>query len=230
MRLFGLLGSILVLWLSGFPSDIPPARGSTWVQNGDFEGTFSARMDPYHPEWGIQGELTIADGWEAWWRPHEDGMQVWEYHRPEYKPDSGRASGTQQKQFTTYSTHDAGLYQTVSVPSSHGLAFKTRVYVWSSNLDDWSASVEPGDYEVMVGIDPTGNTDAFAGTVVWSSSQIVYDQWIDLRVSVLSQTETATLFLRGKVKWAVKNNNAYWDDAVLTLLTLQHHLPCVVKG
>jgi len=194
----------------------PPMQGGNRLQNGNFEGGFSERQDPYHPEWGIQPQLTVANGWEPWWKPHEKWMQDFEYHRPEYKPDSGRASGTQQKVFTTYSTHDAGIYQRVSVPRGSKLTLTARVYVWTSDRDDWNISAKPGNYTVMIGIDPTGGTNAFAGTVIWSPARMEYDHWIDLRVEATAQADAVTVFLRGKAEFPVKNNNAYWDDVVLT--------------
>jgi hypothetical protein len=197
-----------------------PRQGGNLLHNGDFEGGFSQRQAP---------EIVVANGWEAWWQAGTSEEQEQGYlKRPEYKPDGSRASGTQQKFFNSFATHNAGIYQRVSVREGSQLALTARVYVWSSSYDDLSQSVDPGNYEVMVGIDPTGGTDPLSDTVVWSAPQMIYDQWIDLGVNATAQADTVTIFLRGTVEYRVKNNNSYWDDAILTALdstTTPTHTP-----
>lgn len=184
-----------------------PMRGDNLLQNGDFEDGFSQRQAP---------EIVVANGWDAWWQPGTPEEQAQGYlKRPEYKPDGSRASGTQQKFFNSYATHNAGIYQLISVPEGSQLALTARVYVWSSGGDDYDRSDPTGNYEVMVGIDPTGGTNALSGTVVWSAPLMIYDQWVDLGVNATAQADTVTVFLRGTVEWRVKNNNSYWDDAIL---------------
>jgi hypothetical protein len=182
-------------------------QGGNLLHNGDFEGGFSQREAP---------EIVVANGWEAWWQEGTPEEQAQGYlKRPEYKPDSSLASGTQQKLFNSFATHTAGISQRVTVQEGSQLALTARVYVWSSDEDDYNRSDPPGNYEVTVRIDPTGSTGAWSGAVVWSAPQVMYDQWIDLEVNAVAQAGVVTVFLRGTVEWRVKNNNSYWDDAVL---------------
>jgi len=183
-------------------------QGGNRLQNGDFEGGFTQRE---------AGEVVVANGWERWWQEGSEYEQEnGHLKRPEYKPDSSRAGGTQQKFFNVYATHNAGIYQRLSVPRGSKLTLTARVYVWSSDKDEYNQSKKPGNYAVMVGIDPTGGTNALAGTVVWSPARMEYDHWIDLRVDATAQADAVTVFLRGTAEYRVKNNNSYWDDAVLT--------------
>jgi len=186
----------------------PPMQGGNLLQNGNFEGGFTHRE---------AAEVTVANGWDRWWhngseQERRDGF----LKRPEYKPDSARAGGTQQKWFNNYATHDGGVFQRVAVPRGSRLTFTARAYVWSNDTDELDRSAKPGNYDVMIGIDPTGGTNALAGSVVWSPARREYDHWLDLRVEATAQADAVTVFLRGKAEFRVKNNNSYWDDAVLT--------------
>ncbi len=188
----------------------PPMQGGNLLQNGNFEGGFSQRE---------AAEVTVANGWDRWWhngseQERRDGF----LKRPEYKPDSSRAGGTQQKWFNNYATHDGGIYQRVGVPRGSRLTFTARVYVWTNDNDEYSRSEKPGNYDVMVGIDPTGGTNALSGAVVWSPPRREYDHWMELRVETIAEADAVTVFLRGKAEYRVKNNNCYWDDAVLTAI------------
>ncbi|MEA3345334.1 MAG: SdrD B-like domain-containing protein [Chloroflexota bacterium] len=210
MRESRFLNALLLILLLAWPAlAAPPMQGGNWLQNGNFEGGFSQRE---------AGEVVVANGWERWWQEGTEEQQDDGYlRRPEYKPDSSRAGGTQQKFFTNYATHNGGIYQRVSVPRGSKLTLTARAYVWSSEeRDDYNRSDTPGNYAVMVGIDPTGGTNALAGTVVWSPGRMEYDHWMDLRVEATAQADAVTVFLRGTVEYRSKHNNSYWDDAVLT--------------
>jgi hypothetical protein len=183
-------------------------QGGSLLENGDFEAGFSQRGAP---------EVTVAIGWEPWWEAGTPEQQADGYlKRPEFKPDDSRAEGIQQKLFNSYATHNAGIYQTVSVPQGSALTLSASVYVWSSDNNDYGQSSEPGKYEVMIGVDPTGGTDALSSTVVWSPKQEIYDRWIDLRVDAVAGGDSVTVFLRGTIEWRVRHNNSYWNDVVLT--------------
>ena len=214
MHRLSLLSALLLILMMPWPSlAVPPMQGGNLLQNGDFEGGFTQRE---------AGEVVVANGWERWWQNGSEEERKKGYlKRPEYKPDSSRAAGIQQKWFTSYATHNGGIYQRVSVPRGSKLTLTARAYIWSNDRDDYGKSDKPGNYLMLVGIDPTGGTDALAGTVAWSPAQMVYDQWIELRVEATAQADAVTVFLRGTVEYRVKNNNSYWDDAVLTAVRPQ---------
>ena len=186
------------------------------LQNPDFEGAFAERG---------AGEVAVAAGWHPWWVDGSDGETAEGYlFRPEYKPErrgQGRgrvhAMNAAQKQFTTYATHRAGIYQRVPVTPGSRITFATWAYVWSSAEDDPDVSGRPGDYRVSVGIDPTGGTDGDADSVIWSQARHAYDRWAELTVSAVAQGPAVTVFTRGEPVWRAKHNDAYWDDASLVV-------------
>jgi len=184
------------------------------LQNPDFEEAFTERG---------AGEVTVADGWHPWWEDGSEKETADGYlFRPEYKPERrGEGCGrvhsmnAAQKQFNTYATHRAGIYQTVPVTAGSRVTFSIWAYVWSSAEDDAKVSEQPSDYRVSVGIDPTGGSDASAEGVVWSQPRHAYNRWAELTVTATAQGSAVTVFARGEPAWRVKHNDAYWDDATL---------------
>jgi len=207
------------------------------LQNADFDGSYSPRVDPYAPEEGPKGELTVADGWELWYDnvPGQGGYN----HRPEYKPEDAYLYGRRrvrsgrfaQKFFTTYATHTAGLYQRVPVPEGSEVVFSIWVQVWSSSYGDPNESRDPGNYRISVGIDPFGGTDWRSEAIIWSEPVIIYDEWVKLSISAVAQANHVTLFTKGAPEWPVRYNDSYWDDARLIIqLPFKVFLPLVSKN
>jgi LysM repeat protein len=95
------------------------------------------------------------------------------------------------------------------------LQFSIWAQVWSSSEDDPGQSVEPGQINLQIGLDPTGNTDPWAGTVAWSPIHNQYDTWLQVAIEASAQTDTVTVFMRSAPLFPVKHNDTYWDDAVL---------------
>jgi len=218
-RLIAAILLIALLVLAGLVSPGVAAQadcpGNALVNPG-FEEGFSDRG---------AGEVSIASGWFPWWQDgpgQADGFN----RRPEYKPEDANRYGTRrihsgtfaQKQFTTYSTHHSGLYQQVQVPVASQLTFSCWVQVWSSQHHDPDSVVDPGNYRVWVGIDPTGGTDWNSANIVWSEQHIGYNTWLRPEVHAAAQAGTITVFLKGQPEFRVKFNDSYWDDACLTVL------------
>ena len=210
--------------------------------NPGFEDEYSARLDPYEPWKGPQGELYVANGWELWYDNRDQcrgGLCCYNF-RPEYKPEDGYAftnpqrvhSGRYaQKMFTLYSTHTAGLYQRVAVPQGSEVEFSIWVVVWSSSEDNPHHSTLPGKYWVSVGIDPYGGTDPFSEQIIWSNPIEHYDEHVQLSVSTVAQADHVTVFTRAAPEWCVKHNDSYWDDARLVIpLPFEVFLPLVAKN
>ncbi|TEU16424.1 MAG: hypothetical protein E3J25_02910 [Anaerolineales bacterium] len=198
----------------------PTADGMVGVlQNPDFEEGFSMREAV---------EVTVAEEWEPWWVKGTEEEQARGYlRRPEYKPEERSARGGEgrvhsgnsgQKQFTTFATHTAGIYQRVPVVRGSTVSFSIWVYVWSSSKDDFDRSKGPGDYKVSVGLDPFGGTSGSASEVVWSRWVQQYDGWVKLRVQAVAQADQVTVFTRGQNGWRVRHNDSYWDDASLQVI------------
>ncbi|MGB9880398.1 MAG: SdrD B-like domain-containing protein, partial [Anaerolineae bacterium] len=186
------------------------------LRNPGFEEGFSDRG---------AGEVSVANGWQPWWQDGPGQMQGY-YRRPEYKPEDAarygrrrvRSGNFAQKFFNTYSTHNAGLLQQVQVPVGSKLTFSAWVQAWSSTDPNPDAIVNPGNYRVYVGIDPTGGTDWSSPNVVWSEPRMEYNTWMRLEVQAVAKASTITVFLRGQPEFRVQFNDSYWDDACLTVV------------
>jgi len=183
--------------------------------NSGFEEGFSTRG---------AGEVEVANGWQPW---YQDGPGVQEgyYKRPEWKPENATLYGTRrvhsgnwaQKWFTVYGTHNAGVYQQISVPAGSMVIASAWFQTWTSGSDDITRS--EGNYRTYIGIDPTGGTSAFASTVVWSPANMVTDQWVQQSVQAQAQGGTITVFLRGEPEFRNKHNDAYVDDVCVQVVT-----------
>ena len=182
------------------------------LTNPDFE-------DGFHNHANI-GELTIANGWEPWYL-EGDG-----YHRPEYKPEtlgvgSGRVLHGQQgqKQFTTFSKQDGGIYQRIEgLTPAAWYKFSAWAYVWSSDSDNPDESPSPqGKLAALVGINPWGDTRALYRTTIWglesvdSTGHLIYNSWFKASVIAQAWSTAITCFTRGNAEFGAKHNDVYWD-------------------
>lgn len=184
-------------------------------------GLVNASLDNGYRAVGAN-EVVIAGNWNPWY--DESGGR----HRPEWKEEtagtgSGRVlSGSAQKQFTTFSLQDAGIYQQVPATPGTWYEFGCYVYVWSSEFDDPNASSgRTGRLMAIVGINPWGDTSAKYRTTVWgkesvnASGQPTYDQWTQVSVTAQAWSNTITVFTRAEAIFAVKHNDSYWDSCWL---------------
>jgi len=181
--------------------------------NPGFEDGFSDRG---------AGEVSVANGWNPW---YQDGPKQAEGYnrRPEYKPEDASRFGTRrihsgnwaQKQFNTFSTHNAGVFQQVQVAVGSRLTFSIWVQVWSSQNSNPDTVKDPGNYRVSIGIDPTGGTNGLASSVVWSEPRMEYNTWMQLEVQSVAKAGTVTVFTRGNPEFRNQFNDSYWDDACL---------------
>ena len=185
------------------------------LRNPGFEGSYTP--------WSGINEIQVASNWTPWWVERQPGDPGGINHRPEYKeaagwlfPDRVHSGSSAQQWFTFYSTHTAGMYQQVfGIQPGARLQFSIWAQVWSSSEDDPGQSVEPGRINLQIGLDPTGNTDPWAGTVAWSPVHNQYDTWLQVAVEATAQTDAVTVFMKSAPLYPVKHNDTYWDDAVL---------------
>lgn len=195
----------------------PPARADCGLNNNSFEGGF---IDHFGDNYGW-----VAPGWTPWYQdgPHQESAQNW---RPAYGSfDSwylGGArvhGGSQSQKFgTQWATHNAGVYQRVSVPRDSQVTFKVWALAWSSQGSDPTTVSGPGNYRVYVGIDPTGGQNWAAPSVRWSEPRMEYNNWMELSISARAEADAVTVFLRGHCEYPVMNNESTWDDACLTVV------------
>lgn len=216
MKVFNLvlIGTFLTaLLMPGSPDASVAAAAANLLQNPGFE-------DGFHVQGGA-GEVSVADGWTAWWvqgsqQQANQGYLV----RPEYKAEDGNIYGFRrihsgryaQKFFSSFSTHDAGLFQKVDVPAGATLQFTAWAQTWSSGGDNPDEVVEPGFYQVSIGIDPTGGTNPVGNSVIWSTGAYPNNSWAQLSVTAAAQGSQVTVFTRGAPQYRVKHNDSYWDD------------------
>ena len=195
--------------------------------------------------------VQVPIGWKAWWlTPNNDtaspdyyndhpancyetapdGCVAW--HNPEYRDSKGtqigparvRSGANAQKYFTFWSTHQAGLLQTVSVPPGSTVRFDVYMHAWSSNVemreDDPATflSSEQTSMHMKVGIDPFGGDDPWSPNVVWSPERDTYDVWGYYEVRAVAQSDKVTVFTHSMPDKGMKHNDVYVDDAELVVV------------
>jgi hypothetical protein len=71
---------------------------------------------------------------------------------------------------------------------------------------------------MKVGIDPTGGTNPWSGSIVWSGEQNPLDTWALLAVEAVAQGSSVTVYTYSAPPWPTKHNDVYWDDAALVVV------------
>ncbi|MEA3309698.1 MAG: LysM peptidoglycan-binding domain-containing protein [Chloroflexota bacterium] len=240
-----LLGTLLWGWILFLPGQTTAQEtGPNLLTNGDFEQGGGGA-------WPFQDnipEVQVAPGWRAFWldkRPSyvtpaaycsaNDENCSWA--RPEFRDVKSyefayRVHGGNyaQKYFTFNQQHEAGLYQQVAgiAPDSR-LRFQIHMQTWSctpegawNNCPTTPNSNNPAPMHTKVGIDPTGGTNPWAATVVWSQEVETHDVWTAFWVEATAQAETVTVFTYSRVDWTNTyprvNNDVYLDDASLVVV------------
>ncbi len=245
-RRFILLGvtllTLLVLGvLASSTHGVAAQEGPNLLRNGNFEEAGGSAW-PFQDN--IQ-EVQIAPGWRAFWRdqrppyatvpstcdasetgclwarPEFRGMSTAEFP---YRVHSGSYS---QKYFSFNKQHEAGLYQQVSgIEPGTRLRFTMHVQTWSCLAEgEWNhcptspQSNNPAPFHTKVGIDPTGGTNPWAPSVVWSGEFESYDVWTPFWVEATAEAETVTVFVYSLADWTDTwprlNNDVYLDTASL---------------
>lgn len=224
-----LLPVLVVMALAGAlaPASGPTAaQGANLLRNPSFEGQYSA----YKEGDRLYVTAQMAPDWLPWWVPQVEGDPSWKNRMPEWKSSAPfqnriRSGATAQQYFTFYGTHIGGVWQRVPVTAGAQLRFSVWVQVWSSAFDDPNVSENNGQVNVRVGIDPTGGTDPFSATVVWSNPKQQYDEWFEMSVEARAASNNATVFVRTEPQFPVKHNDIYLDDAALVVVGAQPPTP-----
>jgi hypothetical protein len=194
----------------------PPQQGQNLLVNPSFEG-------------GMRKTSTsswVSDGWNPWYYHTGPGS---EYYEPEWKviqrPEGeGSADlsarlldGNKSLQwFNTYALHDAGIWQRVKVPANSKVTFSIWIQILSARDTHWvndqmvSGADDLGNYQVQIGIDPTGFEPAGQilrppDSVVWSEP--IWDantkapdgtnQYVLAQLSTQAQGQYVTVWTRG---------------------------------
>lgn len=198
----------------------PPQQGENLLQDPSFEGTYSA--------WNAIPQIQMPVAWTPWWAEASEGDPTWMNHRPEWKPADGELypnrvhSGIRSLQWhKSYATFQAGAYQQVSVPENAQLRFVAYGQAWSCS--EWNkcpdaTSYDPANMGMRIGIDPTGGTNPWAASVVWSGWGNPLDAWGYFAVETTAQGSMVTVFLYSNPDWPKQNQDVYYDDASLVVI------------
>jgi len=234
IRLVLLVGlTLLGLGLLTTPAGEPAqAQGENLLSNPGFEGSFSS----YTPETareiadcpsGICTTAQVPIGWKAWWlkeRPTDVN--------PEFKPAERNVRGDRvhsgdraAQYFSFWSTHKAGIRQTVSVPDNAIVEFSVWGHSWMSEDDLSLVSDRSGTPNMRIGIDTTGGTNPYGPEVVWSDPVQAYDVYIRFSIQAQAKGNQVTVFTFSEPsvnpnspEYGFKHTDMYWDDAALVVV------------
>jgi LysM repeat protein len=196
--------------------------------------------DPFVQEGSA--DLFVANSWQAWYVVPDgatyptkcagDDATCKPYHVPVYHPSQPQndrvppraIAGNSQQWGTSYAVYIAGVYQQVG-NITPGTQLRFSAYTQGFNCDDdrgcfgaagrYGYSYEPGNMQMRVGIDPTGGTNAFASTVVWSSFVNPLDAFVRQQVEAVAQSDKVTVFVWSSPTFPEKHTEVYVDSASL---------------
>lgn len=219
-RWFVWFGALLLALVPVALSAAPAQQEVNLLQNPSFEGAYSA--------WNAVPQIQMPASWIPWWADQVEEDPDWQHQRPEWKPAEGEYypnrvhSGERALQWhKSYATFQAGAYQQVSVPENAQLRFAAYGQAWS--CDDWNlcsdaTSHDPANMAMRIGIDPTGGTNPWAPSVVWSAWGNPLDAWGYFAVEAAAQGGVVTVFLYSDPDWPKQNQDVYYDDASLVVI------------
>ncbi|MDX1613914.1 MAG: LysM domain-containing protein [Candidatus Promineifilaceae bacterium] len=228
---------VLPMIIVGLLITVIAANGAVQAQDGNlltnpgFEGQYSSYVPELPQEQadcpaGICTTAQTPSGWKPWWvkeRPTDVN--------PEYKPATRNVAGNRVRSgdraaqyFSFWSTHKAGLRQTVSVPAGAVVQFSVWGHAWMSEQDDPFVSDRSGTPNMRIGIDPTGGINPYSPSIIWSGYQQPYDQYQQFSVQAQAQGDTVTVFTfaapsvnPNSPDYGFKHTDIYWDDASLSV-------------
>lgn len=218
--ILSLIFSFAVAWLPLNVQASPISAASpNLLKNPNFETGFTQ----------INADAQVATSWSAWWTPHPASAPDWAFLQPNYSPSNTctqgcdhriHGGGNAQRMFHFFGAYEAGIYQQVAVPLNVDLQFSIYAQGWSSQQNDpINSSLGGTDMQMKIGIDPTGGTDPKSPNVVWTQPRNILDSWYQFSVYARSQNTTVTVFTYANPFDSRRNNEVYWDDAALSVLS-----------
>jgi hypothetical protein len=215
-----------------------PTNPTNLLTNGDFEA-WDWNVNSWPLQDGIS-EIQVCPGWRAYYvdnpPPNVPLPESWK--RPEFRdvkaaefPNRVRSGFLAQKYFSFGGQHIAGLMQQVGgIAPGTPLRFSAYMMTWGcmAGEGEWNVcptgdkSNNPSPMHTRIGIDPTGGTNPWAASVVWSAEREAYDQWTLFQVDATAQNSTVTVFTYSHADWFDSvfriHNDVYIDDASLIAL------------
>ena len=191
---------------------VPPCS----LQNGGFEGDYAG-----------PATSLVAPHWSPWWNDS--------YAKPEFNPTTCYAPGYpdcsrirsdegSQQYGINWKHYQGGVYQQLTgCTISETLRFSAYSLGYAARAIGSTTSDPDGEFEMKVGIDPSGGTDPTAdGVIVWSEGAFSLDSFRRFEVTATVKSPTVTVFLYATslhepiTEWY--HNTTYWDDASLERL------------
>ena len=215
-----------------------PFNPTDLLTNGGFE-SWDWNVNSWPLQDGIP-EVQVCPGWRAYYvdnpPPNVPLPESWK--RPEFRdvkaaefPNRVRSGFLAQKYFSFGGQHIAGLMQQAGgIAPGTPLRFSAYMMTWGCMAGEgaWNIcptgdkSNNPAPMHTRVGIDPTGGTNPWAASVVWSAEREAYDQWTLFQVDATAQNSTVTVFTYSYADWFDSvfriHNDVYIDDASLISL------------
>jgi hypothetical protein len=71
---------------------------------------------------------------------------------------------------------------------------------------------------MRVGIDPTGDTNYTANTIIWSPYFNPLDSWQVACIEAIAERDIVTVYLWASPDGPRQNQDVYWDDASLVVV------------
>jgi len=226
--LLGLVALGLIFFATRFPAQ---AQGQNLLTNPSFEGQYSGYVPESPAEQadcslGICSTAQTATGWKPWWikeRPTDVN--------PEFKPAQRNVGGSRVRTgeraaqyFSFWTTHKAGLRQTVTVPANSVVQFTIWGHTWMSESDTTLTS-DGGTPNMRIGIDPTGGSNPYGPQIVWSEYKQAFDTYQPFSVQAQAQGDKVTVFTfaapstnPNSPDYGFKHTDMYWDDAALVVV------------
>jgi hypothetical protein len=205
---------ILLLILSTLFPAAPASAATTdnLLQNPDFEA------DAY----GVGCCSNVGNNWTTFWRLKQPNDPAIENHEPQYgnnRNDRRRNGNGSMSWGKDYAKFEAGIFQKVNLPQATGKLILTAwAASWSGNGNDWGGA--PNDPIIkQIGIDPTGGTDVWAGTVVWSPENASRVDFNQLTFTTDAKSGSATVFLKARNLYPHQRNAVFWDEIRLVMET-----------
>src|SRR5438477_7955395 len=162
------------------------------LTNPDFEG------DSH----GVGCCSNVANGWTHFYRIKDPAKDpAFANHEPQYGNNRGdrRQNGNGSMSWgKDYATFDGGIWQRVQLPAATGkLKFTAWMTSWSGNGNSWGSTPQ-ASVGKLIGIDPTGATDVWASSVIWSAEDRTAVDWVQLNLTTDAKSNFATVFIRGR--------------------------------
>ncbi len=232
-----LLAPALALQAKDGAQPVRQEIGTNLLVNPGFEGIGKPVDNAYenYGNWtrdtfnGAQyGEIFTPEGWVTWWEEGDYGRPECKvipnqhpFNSPPVRIYQGYYAGMC---FGFYRRIHAGYYQVVrNIPPNSVVEGSFVAHAWSCGEDEPVKSCgDPNSFYFRVGIDPTGGTNPYAASIVWSAPYYNYDTFggVGPVQTTVGANGVATLFIEALGKWPNKHNDAYFDNAVLKLVTL----------